>query len=59
MRLPLDADYHQNRARTEMDLAYRAAHSAAAEAHMKLAGLHMQELKREDELCGGSSITRD
>jgi hypothetical protein len=56
MRTPIDADYHQSRARTEMDLAYRATSAPAAEAHMILAGLHMQELKREDERCAGSSV---
>jgi hypothetical protein len=50
-----DLEYHQQRARAEMDRAYRAEHKVAAEAHMRLAGLHMERLKRQDELCHGSS----
>jgi hypothetical protein len=46
---PSDAStYHQQRAREELDRAYRAEHSAASQAHMRLAGLHMEQLKRED-----------
>lgn len=58
MRAVPDAEYHQQRARAEMDLAESASCRTAAEAHKKLAGLHIQELKREDEMCGGSSIGR-
>ena len=49
-----DLEYHQQRARAEMDQAYRAVHNSAAEAHMRLAGLHMERLKRVDETCSGS-----
>ena len=54
MQLVDDLSYHQQRARDELDWAYRARNAAAADAHMRLAGLHMQQLKGEDELCGGS-----
>jgi hypothetical protein len=43
-----DREYHEQRARTEMDQAYRSDHNAAAEAHMRLASLHMERLKRQD-----------
>ena len=51
-------EYHQQRAREELDRAYRAEHSAAANAHMRLASLHMQQLKRDDERCGGTDCER-
>ncbi len=35
-------EYHIERARAELDLAYRAEHRAAAEAHMHLSALHMK-----------------
>jgi hypothetical protein len=34
-------DHHVERARAEMDCAYRAAGEAAGRAHMTLAALHM------------------
>ena len=36
-----DLQYHVGRARAELDLAYRAEHRSAAEAHMRLSALHM------------------
>ena len=49
-----DLQYHTDRARAELDLAYAAPHQAAAQAHMKLSALHMAKLKQADERCGGS-----
>jgi hypothetical protein len=40
-----EREYHTERARVELDQAYRAESSAAAEAHMKLSSLHMQRLQ--------------
>ena len=37
-----DKDYHVARARAELDAAYRAEPSSAAEAHLKLAAIHMR-----------------
>jgi hypothetical protein len=37
--------YHQERARVELDLSYRAEHRAAAAAHLRLAGLHLQRAR--------------
>ena len=56
MLSPQDLEYHQQRARAEMDRAYRAEHHAVAEAHMRLAGLHMERLKRQDELPRGRGL---
>jgi hypothetical protein len=50
-----DLSYHVQRARIELDLAYRAPHHRAAEAHMKLSALHMGQVKQADEACGGSA----
>lgn len=41
-----DRAHHRERARTEMDMAYRAVTRAAAEAHLRLASLHMKRLAR-------------
>ncbi len=54
-----DLEYHQQRALAELDQAYRAERGAAADAHMVLASLHMERIKQQDELCGGSLVTRD
>lgn len=35
-------DYHEARAKAELDWSNRATHKAAAEAHMRLSALHMQ-----------------
>jgi hypothetical protein len=51
-----DLDYHRERARAEMDMACRAELRSVADAHMKLAALHMGQIKRQDELCGGSGF---
>jgi len=37
-----DLDYHLQRARTERNMAYRAANAAAGDAHMRLAALHLE-----------------
>jgi hypothetical protein len=39
-----DRTHHRERARAELDLAYRAVSRAAAEAHLGLASLHMRRL---------------
>jgi hypothetical protein len=51
-----DREYHVERARAELDLAYRADKSAAADAHMRLSSLHMKCLQREDESCDGAGV---
>lgn len=40
-----DAQYHVERARAELDLAYRAEEHAAAQAHMRLSALHMERAR--------------
>ncbi len=52
----IDATYHVERPRTELDLAFRAQHTAAAEAHMRLSALHMGRIKQLDETCKGSGL---
>lgn len=37
-----ERDYHETRAKAELDWSNRATHRAAAEAHMRLSALHMQ-----------------
>ena len=54
-----DLAYHRERAREELDCAYRAQSNVVAEAHMRLAGLHMERLKKGDERCCGSGIGRE
>jgi len=49
-----DLAYHRERARAELDQAYRAEHHSAAHAHMQLAGLHMERLKHIPEASSGS-----
>ena len=51
-----DREYHVERARAELDLAYRADKAAAADAHLRLSSLHMKCLQRDDERCNGSDI---
>lgn len=51
-----DREYHVERARAELDRAYSAKGSAAAEAHMRLSTLHMKRVQRADESCDGSSV---
>ena len=48
-----DRLYHTDRAREELDLAYRAEKHAVIEAHMKLSALHMARQKEVDERCSG------
>jgi hypothetical protein len=43
-----DRDYHIDRARTELDRAFRTDNSAAARAHFGLASLHMKWLRDAD-----------
>ena len=41
MRAEADREYHIERARAELDAAYRAAGSDAAKAHLGLCSMHM------------------
>lgn len=41
MRANADREYHIERARAELDAAYRAAGSDAAQAHLRLCSMHM------------------
>lgn len=45
--MPIESgrDYHMQRVRDELDLAYRAEGWAAMEAHLKLSALHMARLR--------------
>lgn len=45
-----DQDYHLRRARAEFDLAQESICEVAAQAHIKLSGLHMERAK---QLAGG------
>jgi hypothetical protein len=40
-----DTEYHRERARAEMDCAYRATRNVVANAHMRLSALHMERLR--------------
>jgi hypothetical protein len=51
-----DRDYHVDRTRAELDLAYRAEKPQVADAHLRLSSLHMKCLQREDERCGGTGF---
>ena len=51
-----DREYHVERARVELDLAYRADKPEAADAHLRLSSLHMKCLQRDDERCGGAGV---
>jgi hypothetical protein len=42
-----DKDYHSERARAEIDLAYRADTQVAAEAHLRLSALHLARLRMD------------
>ncbi|HEY0012937.1 MAG TPA: hypothetical protein VGB79_08810 [Allosphingosinicella sp.] len=53
-----DKDYHMERARSELDWAYRPERETVAEAHLRLSSLHMQRLRDLDESCGGATIGR-
>jgi hypothetical protein len=50
----IDTSYYVERVRAESDLAFRAEHAAAAQAHMRLSALHMGRMKQLDETCSGS-----
>jgi hypothetical protein len=45
MRAGSDREYHVERARAELDAAYRAAGSEAAAAHLRLCSMHMARAK--------------
>jgi hypothetical protein len=45
MLSPAECQYHEERARTELDLAYRAEHKSVAEAHFRLSALHMERVR--------------
>jgi hypothetical protein len=53
-----DREYHVERARCELDWAYRAERDTVAEAHLRLSALHMQRLRELDESCGGAASGR-
>jgi hypothetical protein len=40
-----DRDYHEERARAELDLAYHAEDKGVAEAHFRLSALHMERVR--------------
>ena len=40
-----DREYHVQRARAELDWAYRAERREAAEAHLRLSSLHMERVR--------------
>ena len=40
-----DREFHERRARAELDLAYRSASRQAMAAHLRLSALHMAELR--------------
>ena len=56
MTLDDDRQYHSDRARAELDWAYRAERTAVAEAHMRLSALHMQRLQ---ELQSSSQASQE
>jgi hypothetical protein len=43
-----DHEHHRERVRAELDLAYRADSTAAANAHLRLSALHMRRLAEID-----------
>ena len=49
-----DREYHVERARAELDLAYRAQHDAVIQSHLRLSALHM-ERARDVARAGTSS----
>ncbi|MDT9599154.1 hypothetical protein [Sphingosinicella rhizophila] len=40
-----DRDYHVQRARAELDSAYRAPNNEAAASHLRLSALHMERAR--------------
>jgi hypothetical protein len=55
MYLEQEREYHLQRARTELDWAYRAEGRNIAELHLRLSALHMARLKT---LGAGASTPR-
>lgn len=45
-----DRHYHAQRARTERDIAYRAADSRVSDVHMRLSALHLSRALMLEEL---------
>jgi hypothetical protein len=43
-----DHEHHRERVRAELDLAYRADSTAAANAHLRLSALHLRRLAEID-----------
>jgi hypothetical protein len=43
--MSVDREYHVQRARAELDWAYRAERREAAEAHLRLSALHMERVR--------------
>jgi hypothetical protein len=41
-----DREYHLQRARAELDVAYRAERENVAQVHMRLSALHMERLRQ-------------
>ncbi|MGZ8285189.1 MAG: hypothetical protein ACXW27_03375 [Allosphingosinicella sp.] len=54
MRADSDREYHIERARAELDAAYRAAGSNAAKAHLRLCSMHMARARTLLEQAAGS-----
>ena len=50
-----EKDYHIERARAELDLAYRADARPAAEAHLRLSSLHMERVRQADSSTGAAA----
>ena len=57
MTLETDHDFHLRRARSELDLAFRAESLAVSESHLRLSALHMQRLNGGLYLRSTSSNT--
>lgn len=46
MQFTEEREYHESRARSELDWAYRAEREDVADAHMRLSALHMERALR-------------
>ena len=53
-----DCDYHAQRARAELDWAYRSEHRSASEAHMRLSALHMERVRQIGSDRATSDVSR-
>ena len=53
-----DHEHHRERVRAELDLAYRADSTAAANAHLRLSALHMRRLAEIDDDGAGEPVPR-